>query len=438
MNFTSMGYHTFSLFRKLTVSEGAALLDAFKKYGKRTGIIRVRPLWMDDTDHYSDEFLEKIKSRSQYHIVEYTAGNVGLRWLLRLSSSSPGFISHSLGRGDVDRPCSIKATINPKLFTGERDYLTAANTNHLPDVETRFNLEAAKISPILGRFADYEFNRIDYCINFALRELGIDCDPLLIMELLQRSNLPKHFYRKYVYGEDLPLNGKAAGIASLPAGDPDRNKFILTSNSININCYYKYDQLRENFPDCPDIRASGDIIRFEIQCLYPKAYYMSKALKGRDGFTDLFSEMLSDDTSAGIVCNYFDKIIMQGDYYSMDEAVKKIQASHFTSKVGNRLIAVLKEIEVRGGIANAKIGITKPEAREDFRRSLRDLAKLRINPVVIPDRYGIDHIPNLLDAYCRKVAEERQAKFETEAELQMLEGFMGKRTIDFLRKQRLG
>lgn len=47
------------------------------------------------------------------------------------------------------------------------------------------------------------------------------------------------------------------------------------------------------------------MIRFEVQCLYPKAYYLSKARKSKDGFTDLFSAMLSDDTSASIINNYF-------------------------------------------------------------------------------------------------------------------------------------
>lgn len=442
MKFTSIGYHTFNLFHKLTVEEGDTLLDDAYKRMKQTGDIRVRPLHEKDMDYTSDEFTERLKTKSRYFLIEYTTGNKGLSWLLRLSPKSPGFINYlsTLDGGDMDYPCSIKARINPKLFVGIRDYLTAANVYYLGRVETLFNLEAAKISPILGSFNDYEFNRIDYCINFALREMGIECDPLLIMELFRRSNIPKHFYlpRKSIKGELLPFDSRMVVNASLPADEPDLDKFILKSDSININCYYKYTQLREAFVECPNYRDSSDVIRFEVQCLYPKAYYMSRALKNREGFTNLFSEMLSDDTSARIINNYFEKIIRQGDYYSMDEAVKLIQSHHFALKKENRLIAVLKDVNTFGGIFRAKTVLGKPEVREDFRRSLRELAAIKINPVTIPEKYGIDHIPNLLDAYYRMVAEERDKKWEAEVNLKILDGFLSKKGKGLLRKQKLG
>lgn len=34
---------------------------------------------------------------------------------------------------------------------------------------------------------------------------------------------------------------------------------------------------------------------------------------------------------------------------------------------------------------------------------MRELAQLGINPVTIPDEWGIDHLPNLLGAYFDKV-----------------------------------
>jgi hypothetical protein len=60
----------------------------------------------------------------------------------------------------------------------------------------------------------------------------------------------------------------------------------------------------------------------------------------------------------------------------------------------------LKLIAEHGGIANTKAALQdKGNALEDFRRSLRDLAKLGINPVTIPNEWGITHLPNLLDTY---------------------------------------
>lgn len=436
MNITSMGHHTFNIFHTLTVYEGDTALNHAYNCQKCTGEIRVRPLMMNDDHLDSDEFTEKLKSGSRYFLIEYTAKHKGLSWLLRLSPKSPGFITANRNGDDEDRPCSIKARINPKLFVGISDYLSAAGTDSLEEVETLFNMEAAKISPLFGCFDDYEFNRIDYCVNFALRELGIHCNPLLIMELFRRSNIPKHFHLplKFYKGGLLPFTEDAAGFASLPADEPDRNAFVLNSDSININCYYKYNQLRENFIACPNIRDATDVIRFEVQCLYPKAYYLSKALRNKEGFTDLFSEMLSDDTSANIINTYFDKIIRRGDYYSMAEAINKIQSRIFALKKEKRLIATLRDIDMRGGIANTKASLGEPEVREDFRRSLRELAVIKINPVTIPEKYGISHIPNLLDAYYNKLGEERDKKRETEMKTEMIEDFFSKKSPKHLKR----
>ncbi|WP_027628549.1 hypothetical protein [Ruminiclostridium cellobioparum] len=44
---------------------------------------------------------------------------------------------------------------------------------------------------------------------------------------------------------------------------------------------------------------------------------------------------------------------------------------------------------------------------EEFRRTLRELAEIGVNPVIIPREWGIKHIPNLLNAYYNKIADEQ-------------------------------
>lgn len=439
MLLSSIGHHTINMFHKLTVEEGNAILDNAFKLQKSTKEIRVRPLNMGGDISDSDNFTQNLKCNSSYFQIEYTTKYKGLSWLLRLSLRSPGFITFNSGEED-DHPCSIKAKINPKVFSGIKDYLSASSSENLEEMEKRFNQEASKISPLLGNFSDYEFNRVDFCVNFSLHELGIDCDPLIIMDLFQRSNLPHHFGRpwKQYTGNLLTFDEDAISIASLPADESDRNSFVLKSDSININCYYKYNELKNNFADCPNIRDSTDVIRFEVQCLYAKTYYLSKQLRNKEGFTNLFSEMLSDDTSSSIINNYFDKIIGRGDYYSMDEAIKMIQSYKFAAKKENRLIDVLKKVEMRGGISYAKLMIVNPEVREDFRRSLRELANIRINPVTIPKEHGISHIRNLLDAYYDKLAEERNEKREADMRTEILDDILNKKSNKLLRRQMFG
>lgn len=116
----------------------------------------------------------------------------------------------------------------------------------------------------------------------------------------------------------------------------------------------------------------------------------------------------------------------------MDEAIKKIQSQHFTLKKEARLIDVLKNIEQCGGICNVKASLGEPELREDFRRSFRELAAIRINPVTIPEKYKIAHIPNLLDAYSKKFSEERDKKRETEMKMEILNEFFSEKIFKSL------
>jgi len=56
---------------------------------------------------------------------------------------------------------SMLGKINPKLLAGIIDYITAANEDYVKLAEERFNIEARKISPILGKFSGYKMKRID-------------------------------------------------------------------------------------------------------------------------------------------------------------------------------------------------------------------------------------------------------------------------------------
>jgi len=51
---------------------------------------------------------------------------------------------------------------------------------------------------------------------------------------------------------------------------------------------------------------------------------------------------------------------------------------------------------------------------------LIELDKLRINPVTIPKEWGIEHIPNLLNAYYDKCAEVQSEELRREGEKRLL------------------
>ena len=105
------------------------------------------------------------------------------------------------------------------------------------------------------------------------------------------------------------------------------------------------------------------------------------------------------------------EIIKHGDYYTFDTAKRMIEAKTSSWDKAVRLTDALKMIRDSGGITRAKKTLQKKEL-ETFRRSLRELAKLKINPVTLPNEWGIEHIPSLLDNYYLIRAEERERESE--------------------------
>jgi hypothetical protein len=285
-------------------------------------------------------------------------------------------------------------------------------------------------------------NRVDYCFNFDIREIGIldimgiDTSGLdetndvikqaieRIMLLIKRSNIPNHYTEWEEYD------------STCHRMKPDKNSFYLTNNSVNINCYTKYYQLKEEFSGCPNIEDSLYIIRFEIQCKYPKVYSMSRNMSDNLGFMkSVIREMMSDETSYDVVHKYFNKIIRKGDYYPLDKAKRIIESKCFCENKEDRLIDTLVSINNRRGISKAREGL-EGKKLEDFKRSIRELEGLRINPVTIPREWGIKHIPNLLDAYYDKLSDEQHKIYLKKQNDELIQDYFNKKNKNKNKKRK--
>lgn len=374
---SSLGYHTMELSLRLTRDESLQLLHAFAEsrnvfFESNSG----KPV-------YRPQFF------SRYYNIKYCQGYKGLSWTLRMSRRSPEYMRQPLlyeVAEEEDRCCTVKARINPKVLLGWDDYLNAADASYLNDLIAVFNQEAKQISPILKDFDSYYLSRIDYCINFDLADLRINCYPEDYMVLIRQANIPNNFieYKEYR--------------GTTHRKKPGLNSFYLMNNSVHINCYCKYHQLQTEFPSAPYIDNSLNIIRFEIQCLYLKTYFMQRQIKGCDNFQKIMSFMLSDEMCEKIITGYFNKTIGKGDYYSLVAAREKIKTFGFNQNREDRLLTALKLVSTHRGISKAKLNLSE-EKLEEFKRSIKDLGELGINPVTIPRQRGIRFLPNLMSAY---------------------------------------
>ena len=386
---SSLGFHTFTITKSITLKEAQTLYTDFYKY-KSVNII---PEKVPAAPEGADDFTKSIYDRPpRYYTIVYPNKGKGIKWRLRFSHSSPKYFNYDQ---DDDRPCSVQAIINPKLLIGIKDYITAANITCMEEAATIFNCEAKRISPILGWCRDYKFTRVDYCVNFDIKELDIKCSPEMMMALINRSDIPPHYELRTDYSKTAHRN-----VAP-------KYSFYLDSKSVTINIYWKWYQLQKNFPNCPDKDNSLSVIRFEVQYKYPKIYNLSHVKVNEFcNFMESYKRyLLSDETAEDVISSYFNKVIHRGDYYTLKSAQNIIERQGFNCNKERRLIATLTLINRCRSIAKTKDRLFKKDMAI-FRRSLLDIDQLGINPVTIPKEWGIKYIPNLFRTYQELVGRE--------------------------------
>ena len=430
---SSMGFHTFSIFHRLTYDEALTLYKAFDSYSD----INISPL---DKKHKKHEGFPK------RYIAKYRGKDKGITWYVRFSDELSNLIYTTSNPNNPNywkepKPYSVRAKINPKVFTGDVDYLRAANATYLRDVERLFNIEASKISPILGRFEDYFMNRIDYCFNANTLELHMGCTGKQLMYLVEMGDIPRSFQEDMWHDKEKSRKWKAYD-----------NNFRLHNKSVTVNYYNKHEQLLDKFPGCPNIKESMNMVRFEIQWMYSKVYSISKPLRDEmkikltleEFFEKFYSDtldlavnparkMMSDEFAENATRKYMNKVIRKGDYFTLDGARWMVQSHNFRRDKEDRLLHTLDLVKESRGIAKAKVrlertnlngsGVQSDELK-DFKRSLKDLDAIFVNPVTIPRRWGIRHIPHPLRAYYDCIYEERLITRRESVFLELLDDYL--------------
>ncbi len=379
---SSLGFHTMTLSTWLIQDYKQLILD-FKKYSRETGGIQI------------------YTSKCKNIVIKFFPQHMGVEWLIRPNV----YLEKCKLFIDI-----IEATINPKILGGICDYITAATYDDMDVAIANFNSISQRISPLLKTFNEYSLKRIDYCINLSVNELAPGCSPEQIMNLIKRSDIPAHYKEWMKYDET------AHRMKSRPSS------FYLMNQSVNINCYSKYMKFQEQSEEnkkrgCPPIPqatmdAALDIIRFEVQCKYRKAYSLSRVAKADgDGSINKYKTLLTEDFCREIINYYFDITIRRSNWHSLQSAISLIKSHKFNAQKETRLIEALRLVNQCRSVAKAKAQYQGDDlAAVAFKRTLKDLSNLGINPVTIPKEWGIGHIWNLLDAYYSKRSYEKWAE----------------------------
>lgn len=389
---SSLGFHTLTISHDLDRTDAEKLIEDFCHYRKQTGQIRIfqelatapstKKEYREFELRYNyDDVLLLIELYIQYRDV-----GKGIKWKFRAYYHQESFKEYG-----------IEATINPKILGGIHDYITAATCDDMYSAIVKFNSIARSISPVLGTFEAYRLKRIDYCLNFALDEIAPGCTAKRMMNLIKRSNVPAP-YKEWTQYDDTAHRAKSKD-----------SSFYLICNSVNINCYSKYmkfqEQSQENiakgFPPIPQstMNAARDIIRFEVQCKYPKAYVLSKRAREKSCFAfDQYHDLFGYQTCLLQINRYYKATIGEGDWFTLSAAQRIIKKQKFNKQKEERLLNALREVNQCRSLAVAKEKHQGSDL-DAFKRTLKDLIGIGINPVTIPREWDITHIPNLLHTF---------------------------------------
>lgn len=392
MRNTSAGYHTFSFYQKLSNDDYTMLISDFREYRHKIGDIKDFPI----KDKHG-----KVIGWEYTHLRDK-----GIRWRLLSSEASNGFSWQG-----------IAVIVNPKALI-EGDYITAAQESDIDVVGKKFNDEAKRISSVLLKFGWCSLSRADFCLNIDLKELGIPCTPEMMIALIKQGNIPKHYKERRWYDES--LHRKVA----------DKNSFYLENKSMTINYYWKYPQQEDtSHPNFLFRESSRNVIRLEVQYKYPKLYPIAKEHRRESKFfispeglsaEEMYQEITSPETpnpsipvdvvlsgrvSDRIIRKHFAQIIGRGDYFTLDGARSIVESYNYRHDKEERMIWTLRWIRKNYGIARAQAKLHGPDQAE-FKRSLKDLNSIGVNPVTLPRRWNIEYIPNLLRTYDESIYEE--------------------------------
>lgn len=261
----------------------------------------------------------------------------------------------------------ISITLNPAILIG-KGYGEIICKNDIEYVEDEFNKLIESIHKDLPRLLNWIVNRIDYAINI-------------------RTNNVKE-YIKLFQRSDKPINYKELYCKKSKRRKQLEGSFYLVSNSININFYDKEHQmLKQGFT----MHKINNLLRLEVQCKKNKV----NSIKQSKGFDACLVRYFLDSVlSEEIILYYYRKLIGEGYYYTLEDAIQIVEDSNYTNRTKNKCISILKEVNSSRSIWKARE--KSSHTKEEFNRYLKYIREVKVNVVTIPSEWNISNLKSLI------------------------------------------
>lgn len=178
------------------------------------------------------------------------------------------------------------------------------------------------------------------------------------------------------------------------------------NKSVKFILYNKHKQIVEHYNDIPQeeknnlLCVSNGIVRLELQCKKSKVQTIGKKLNSR-----CILNYLDEAIANTLINQYYDKAVGYGNFYSFYHAKTIIEKASLAPKAKEKLIQILQLIAQARHVDVAKdqfmkgtkIKRTDIEVKGNsstFSSRLEELAKLNINPMLIPKDMKIKSLLN--------------------------------------------
>lgn len=212
--------------------------------------------------------------------------------------------------------------------------------------------------------------------------------------------------RRVDFAVDVPLPGRVPHYVMLAKKGNRPARFIdecdkdgsayPESKSVTLNFYDKADQVRKDmhhlsYFDTLHAQAQG-IFRLEVQCETDKL----KSLR-RAGVSDqTLGSFMSPTLSQTVVRGYYDKVLGSQDFYSLESAQDVVDAFSdpgMGAAARRNFMTHLRDLAAYSTLPEAKAAVFG-QSRSSWGDFMRRCRALNINPVMLPEEWGIDMLPN--------------------------------------------
>lgn len=250
------------------------------------------------------------------------------------------------------------------------------------DIELAFNKIIQELNIGLPLYENWKVNRIDYCVNIKTPYVSE------YINILNKSDMPSNL--TYPSGESGNYS-KSKDSFYLVKKQNHKKKF---TQNVRINFYNKQEQLKNAQKQgkqitAEQIAAAKNILRLEVQCFKSKTEY----LKSKYSMTTKnIYHFLNAEISHDVILNALSKIVRVGDYRRKSKAIELIDKRNGHSSTNNILKQIVNDVAVQHN-AVYKVRekyIEEGMKKETFRSYLKDLDKINVNPVTIPDNLKLE------------------------------------------------